>query len=238
METEKRSCPVWRAVVRALVLVASTRLGGSFLLLPATLDAQGITGGLAGRVDDVAGRPVPGARILVPALGVATTSDAQGAYLLSSLPVGRLAVRVDYPTGPVLDVTDVPVHPDLVGRLNFRLETGAGGAGLRVVAVPASGELLDPTSRVTLSGDVLRNLPVDDIRQALRTEAGVVETDAGAGPLVRGGRRGRPWCSSTTSRCGSPRGGRSRSGPVPTRSRRSRCSTGRSPSRLATPSPA
>jgi hypothetical protein len=190
METEKRSCPVWRAVVRALVLVASTRLGGSFLLLPTTLDAQGITGGLAGRVDDVAGRPVPGARILVPALGVATTSDAQGAYLLSSLPVGRLAVRVDYPTGPVLDVTDVPVHPDLVGRLNFRLETGAGGAGLRVVAVPASGELLDPTSRVTLSGDVLRNLPVDDIRQALRTEAGVVETDAGAGPLVRGGQAG------------------------------------------------
>lgn len=190
MQTEKRSYPVLHSVVRGLVLMARTMPALGLLMLPAALAAQGITGSLAGRVDDTAGRPVSDARVLVPALGVTAASDARGDYLLSGLPVGVLTVRVEYPAGPTLDVADVRVHPDLTGRLDFRLQTGAGGVGLRVVAVQASGTLRDPTSRVMLSGDVLRELPVDDIRQALRTEAGVVETDASAGPLVRGGQSG------------------------------------------------
>jgi hypothetical protein len=168
-------------------------------------------------------------------LRVESRSDARGSYLLPDLPVGVHVVRVEYPAGPSLEVADVRVHADLTGRLDFRFETGMGGEP-RVVAVPAPRAASGPTSRVTLSGDLLRVLPVDDIRSALRTEVGVVETDAGDGPCVRAEVARRPY-SSTTFRSGLRPGARSRSGPAPTRSRKAPSSPARSPSRSGTRSP-
>jgi hypothetical protein len=158
------------------------------LVLPITLAAQGIVGALVGHVTDQDGRPVAGVRVSVAALHLEAQTDVRGDYYLADLPLGTQLVGVVYSEGVGLAVA-VQVHAGASGRLDFRLESRPGG-GVRTVAVRGPDGMLDPTSRATLSGDVLRALPVDDIRDALRTEAGVVETDAAAGPVVRGGRAG------------------------------------------------
>jgi hypothetical protein len=169
-----------RGVVEAAFLLIP------IMLSPIPLQGQGVVGALSGHIADEGGRPVAGAALAVPALGISVRSDVRGTYILQDLPVGMLRVRVEVPGGPTLDVPEVRIHADLTSRLDFRLEAG----GSRVVAIPGRAELLDPTSRATLTGEVLRGLPVDDIRSALRTEVGVVETDAGGGPIVRGGGSG------------------------------------------------
>ncbi len=171
---------------RARFVVMRGAVVAAFLMFPITLEGQGIVGALAGRVTDEGGRPVAGVAIAVPALGFSVRSDARGSYVLPDLPVGTHDVRVEAPGGLALDVAEVRVHADLATRLDFRIEAG----GSRIVAVPGRSELLDPTSRVTLTGEALRALPVDDIRGALRTAVGVVETDDGDGPIVRAGRSG------------------------------------------------
>ena len=174
--------PAWSSAVWRVAAAVG------LLLAPTGLVAQGIVGSLAGRVTDTNGRPVADAQVAVLALRLAVRSDARGGYVLPDIPVGTYVVRVEYPDRSTLDVSDVRVHADLTGLVDFRLESGTGGP--RVVAVRGPDEMVDPASRVTLSADMLRALPVDDIRSALRTEVGVVETDAGDGPIVRAGRSG------------------------------------------------
>ena len=58
------------------------------LLLPQVLLAQ--TGTLAGTVRDAQQRPVPFASVAVPAAGLGTTADAQGAFRVANVPAGQV----------------------------------------------------------------------------------------------------------------------------------------------------
>ena len=154
-------------------------------LCPAVATAQGTTGEVAGLVVDAAGRPVPMAGIAVPSLGIEVVTDADGRFFLTGLPVGVHLVRLSITGGPQL-TAELRVSAD--ARTRVELRSGAGAADDRTLRVTYAP--LPLTSGATLSGDQLRALPVDDVREALRGETGVVETDAAAGPVVRGSRPG------------------------------------------------
>jgi hypothetical protein len=147
-------------------------------LVPGTAGAQGTTGELAGRVVDRAGRAVPGARIALPAVGIDVTSDDEGRFLLADIPVGRHELLLSAGGASVGTVT-VRVSADRRAQLELRLGDRPGDP------VVARTTLVPLASGSVVTGDELRALPADDVREVLRSESGVVETDAPAGPALR-----------------------------------------------------
>jgi len=167
--------------VRAIVLAATCVV----LVPPATAQGQGTTGELAGYVVMADGRPAALARVSLSALGIETVADTLGWFHLAGLPVGSHAVRISTTSGASAAV-EVRVSAERRTLITLRVGDLAGGAtppDLEDRSIPL-------TSSVTVTGEALRGLPVDDVREALRSEVGLVETDRTAGPVLRGARPG------------------------------------------------
>ena len=62
------------------VLVVALAAGGAF---------GGTTGKLTGRVSDEQGNPLPGANVVLERTRLGGTTDAEGIYLMLSVPPGR-----------------------------------------------------------------------------------------------------------------------------------------------------
>jgi hypothetical protein len=123
------------------------------------------------------------ARVAVPAMRISVAADADGRFALGELPVGTHVVQVTLGDGRA-QAAGVRVSAERRDRVELRAAAGPGDS-LRVWYAPPLA-----TSGSAVGGEALRALPADDVREALRVEAGVVETDDAAGPVVRGGRPG------------------------------------------------
>lgn len=57
--------------------------------------APALAGDLAGTVRDSVAQPVAGAQVVIPALGLSTTTDADGAYRFEGLAAGEYSIAVE-----------------------------------------------------------------------------------------------------------------------------------------------
>ncbi len=147
------------------------------------------TGKIAGVVTDkTTGEAIPFANIFVEGTSLGAASDIDGNYVIINLSPGLYRV-----TGSVVGyqkqtVTDVRVNVDFTTRLNFQLSTGA----IDLPAIVVQGErnplirqdLTNPT--VAITEESIQELPVDQISDVIRLQAGVVVGDDGE-LHVRGG---------------------------------------------------
>ena len=78
-----------------MIRFASLAAAAFSLLAPAISHA----GDLGGTVRDAAANPVAGARVSLPALEIAVTTDAQGAYRFEGLEAGEHSIAVELPGG-------------------------------------------------------------------------------------------------------------------------------------------
>lgn len=113
-----------------------------------TIPAQTIVGRIAGTVTDAAGATVPGAKILITneatAITREATTDPNGFYVVTNLPVGNYRVSVEAQGFKKSAKTGYDLGAD--GRLtvDFKLEPGAVTETVEVVA--STGETVNSTS--------------------------------------------------------------------------------------------
>jgi len=148
----------------------------------------GITGKIVGRVFDVTtGEALPGVNVLVEGTTMGAATDADGYFLILSVPPGLYNVTARMMGYRDVTKTDARIEADLTRTLEFPLESEA--IAVRGVTVRAKRPLIkkDVTTSVSIiSAADMEATPVNTIEGVVGRQAGIV-TQAGY-QYVRGGR--------------------------------------------------
>ena len=150
----------------------------------------GTTGKIAGRVmDATTGDPLIGANVVIKGTPLGASSDLNGNFVVLNIPPGAYTVTVSIIGYRTVQYENVRVNVDLTTQLAPTLQPTA--VELAAVVVTAERKLVikDMTSSLsTISADQIESLPVQNLQQVLRLNAGIIESD---GRLhMRGGRPG------------------------------------------------
>jgi outer membrane receptor for ferrienterochelin and colicin len=153
--------------------------------------AQGTTGKIEGSVNDPNGQPVAGAQVLILGTSLGATTNDAGYYFINNVPAGVYTLRAQFIGFSPNEVRNVRVLADQTITVNFdirrALELGA-------ITVTEQQNPIVPRDQVAtksiVTGQLINDMPVDNIRDVLSLQAGVVESGKGAGLSIRGGRPG------------------------------------------------
>jgi outer membrane receptor for ferrienterochelin and colicin len=162
------------------------------LLFVAPLAAQQTTGKIEGTVSDQAGAPIANAQVFVVGTSFGAVTNDKGYYFVNNVPVGTYSLRAQFIGFAPSEVTSVHVLGGQTITENIKMQSSA--VVLTGITVTAAANPIVPRDQVTskgiVAGDLVENLPVDDVRAILSLTPGVVESGAGAGVSIRGGRPG------------------------------------------------
>jgi hypothetical protein len=160
------------------------------LLGAGQLVAQTSTGKVEGTVRDQAGAPLAGAQVIIVGSAFTATTNESGYYFINNVPAGVMTLRGQYIGYAPAEVRNVRVFAGQTMTVDMTLEQRAieiGGVTITVEANP-----LVPRDQVTtkpiVAGDLIDDLPADNVAQVLALQPGVVA--GGRGLTVRGGRPG------------------------------------------------
>lgn len=149
----------------------------------------GTTGKISGTVTDKeSGEAIPFANVRVEETQLGAAADIDGNYTILNVPPGLHTVTASVVGYQKLSVTDVRVNVDFTTRLNFQLSQGS----IDLPSIVVQGErnplirqdLTNPT--VAITAEKIQELPVDQISDVIRLQAGVVVGDDGE-LHIRGG---------------------------------------------------
>lgn len=147
------------------------------------------TGKIAGRVvDKTTGEPLPFANVYIASINAGSASDIDGYYTILNVRPGVYEVTASIVGYKKVTVTDVRVNVDFTTRVNFELEMG--NVELDVITVQGERnplirqDLTNPT--VAITSETINELPVDNISDVIKLQAGVVTGNDGA-IHIRGG---------------------------------------------------
>jgi hypothetical protein len=170
---------------RVLLAVAALAVGAQALW------AQGTTGKVEGTVSDPSGQPVAGAQVLVRGTALGAVTNSAGYYFINNVPAGTYTMMAVYIGFQPNEVRNVRVLADQTLTVNFNLQSAIE---LGAITVTVSQNPIVPRDQVAtktiLSGNLVQDLPVDNLRQVLALVPGVVESGRSAGVSIRGGRAG------------------------------------------------
>lgn len=156
------------------------------LLLSTAAMADRISGTIT---DEETGEPLFGANVFVVETGQGASTNADGEYIILSVPPGRYTLRVSYIGYETRRIEELRVESELGARLDIELRPADGIEGEEVV-VTADNPLIrkeETATRQSISGDEIKELPVQNFAEVLSLNSGVVE--AGRRSFnVRGGR--------------------------------------------------
>ncbi len=155
------------------------------LLLLLTYAAwAGNTGKIAGKVTDAAtGQPLPSVNVMLVGTTMGATTDPDGNFFILNIPVGTYSVRASILGYGTKAVTNVRIMADMTTTLDFSLSTE--DIQMRDVVVTAERPAIQQDKTATkhiIDEDAISALPVDDFREIVQLQAGVV------GSHFRGGR--------------------------------------------------
>ncbi|PYO38707.1 MAG: hypothetical protein DMD29_12405, partial [Gemmatimonadetes bacterium] len=175
---------------RFLVTVAAAAIAVTLATAAAT--AQQTTGKVEGTVTDQQGAPIPNAQVFIVGTSFGTVTDAKGYYFLNNVPVGTYTIRSQFIGYAPTEVRDARV---LGGQtLTFNIKMSSSAVQVTGITVTAAANPIVPRDQVTSKSIVdqktVNNLPIDDVRNVITLQAGVVESGSGAGVSIRGGRPG------------------------------------------------
>ena len=157
-----------------------------FLALYLALAAPADTSALTGRVLDPAGRPVPGATVIVDGpMGVrTTTTDAEGRFRFDGLAEARYRVLVDAP-GFAAPARTIRTGAELA-PLDLHLRVAPYPEAVVVAAAPVPRPLSEsPASTSVVAAADLKARQLENVADALRTTPGfAVGRNGGRGALT------------------------------------------------------
>jgi TonB-linked SusC/RagA family outer membrane protein len=162
----------------------------TLLATPSLVAAQGATGTVTGVVSDSSGTPVPGVRVSVDGVSLATSSGQSGRYTLSNVPAGTQTVRARL-LGFRAQTAQATVVAGQTATVNLRL--AAAPAELERIVV-STGYGQQTKANVTgasevVAGEEITKRPVANITKGLQGfMPGVTVQDFGGRPGSDGAR--------------------------------------------------
>ncbi|HEX2960688.1 MAG TPA: TonB-dependent receptor [Ignavibacteriales bacterium] len=147
------------------------------------------TGKIMGKVQDKAtGEAVPFANVVLEGTSLGAATDADGNFVVLNIPPGLYSVTASYIGYQKTTVKDVRVNVGFTTRLEIGLSSGEITLGAVVVQGERNPlirqDLTNPT--VAITSESIQVLPVDNITDVIKLQAGVVTGDDGS-IHVRGG---------------------------------------------------
>jgi hypothetical protein len=158
----------------------------------AVLSQDAMTGSLTGLVFDAATKePLPGANVIVVGTTYGASTNLEGEFVITGVPVGTYAIQASVIGFAPLVRTDVVVSPVKPVQLAFGLvETAIELGEITVRAAFFQKQPDKPVSLQTQSYEEIRRLPggLEDVVRAVSILPGVAQAQAGRNDLiVRGG---------------------------------------------------
>ena len=159
-----------------------------YLINPSITYSQS-TGKIMGKVSDVStDEGIPFANVLINGTTIGAASDVEGNFVVLNIPPGTYNVTASYIGFQKVTVKDVTVNVGFTTSLDFKLSPGE----VTLEAIIVQGDrnplirqdLTNPT--VAITSESLEILPVDNISDVIKLQAGVVTGDDGS-IHVRGG---------------------------------------------------
>jgi outer membrane receptor protein involved in Fe transport len=148
----------------------------------------GTTGKVVGKITDIAtGEPLISANVVIKGTSLGAVSDLDGNYIILNIPPGVYSVGVSIIGYQRVQFDGVQVNIDLTTTIDAALKAEA--VELETVVITAERKLVikDMTSSLsTTTADQIQNLPVTNVQQVLRLNAGITESDGRL--YIRGGR--------------------------------------------------
>ena len=179
---------------RGLVIAALIAALGSLLVTPASAQQSapaapsGGSGRITGKVVD-GKEPVAFAQVIILGSRQGTQTDENGVFVLPGIPVGSHQVQV-MAIGYDKLVQTVQVNAGQTATVNFTVGAAKITKTVEEIVVTAEKRIdtKSSTTKQTISAEKLREIPVDNLSQAIAVKAGIV---AQGGELhFRGGRGG------------------------------------------------
>lgn len=151
----------------------------------------GVTGKIKGKVTDKnSGDPLIGANILIEGNSLGAATDIDGNYFIINIPPGTYNVRYSFIGYESVVVTGVQVFTDKTSIQNVELALESFQTEELVVSGVRDVVEKDRTNTAAyISGDQIKDLPVQEVSEVLQLQTGVVK-DAGGTLHIRGGRGG------------------------------------------------
>ncbi len=154
--------------------------------------AQQTSGKLEGTVTDQAGGPLANAQVIVVGTSFGSVTDAKGYYFINNLPVGSYTLRAQFIGYAPTEVQNVRILGGQTITQNVKLSPSA--VVVTGVTVTTAANPLVPRDEVAsksiISGEAINSLPMDDVRNIIAVQPGVVESGAALGVSIRGSRPG------------------------------------------------
>lgn len=152
--------------------------------------SAGTTGKISGKLIDKATKePLVSASIILIGTSLGTTSDVEGHYTILNISPGVYSLSVSFVGYRKVQIDNVRVNTDLTTTIDLELEPEA--VEMESVLISAERPLVTKdmtSSRATITAEQIQSLPVDNVAQVLRLNAGIVMS---AGQItIRGGRTG------------------------------------------------
>ncbi|MAT58631.1 MAG: hypothetical protein CMF23_11735 [Ignavibacteriae bacterium] len=144
--------------------------------------SAGTTGKIAGTVKDKdTGEGLPLANVFINGTDLGAATDFEGNFTILNVPPGVYSVTASVVGYQKITITDVRVNVDFTTRLEFELPSGS----VELEAIVVQGErnplirqdLTNPT--VAITSETIQELPVDQISDVIRLQAGVTVGDDG-----------------------------------------------------------
>lgn len=150
----------------------------------------GQTGKITGKVTDAeTGSPLPGVNVIFEGTTMGAATDLEGDYIVLNVPPGTYTLKASMMGYSVNRVTDVRVSIDRTTTIGFQLSATVMEFGEEIV-VTAEVPLVqrDLTSSLsTVSSAEIAAMPVEEFKEVLELQAGIVEGSDGE-IHIRGGR--------------------------------------------------
>jgi hypothetical protein len=175
---------------RFLVLGAGFAIALAIVTTP--LAAQQTSGKIEGTVTDQAGVPIANAQVFVVGTSYGAVTNDKGYYFINNVPVGTYNIRAQFIGYAPAELRGVRVQGGQTATADLKMQSSA--VVLTGVTVTAAANPIVPRDQVAsksiVSGDLVGSLPMDDVRNIIAVQPGVVESGASAGLSIRGGRPG------------------------------------------------
>jgi hypothetical protein len=165
-------------------------VGVVVLLFTAFVAAQ--TGQIAGVVRDASGGALPGVLVEVSSPQLiervrSTTTDANGRYQITSLPVGTYAVKMSLSGFSTHTQQSVRITSDFTATVDVTLKVGGAETTVTVAAEPPVVDVVNARQQTVFLGEDVANLPTTrDIPSLLLLVPGITTTEGQRG-TVNGG---------------------------------------------------
>ncbi|NIV92984.1 TonB-dependent receptor [candidate division KSB1 bacterium] len=162
----------------------------TLILFTAAFLYGGTTGKVAGRITDAeTGEGLPGANVQLEGTTLGAATDLNGNYTILNVPPGVYTVNISFIGYQNVRVSEVRVNVDLTTRVDQALKPSA----VEMAAVEVVGER-NPLIRedltntlVAVTAEQIDALPIEQIRDVITLQAGIVEDNEGD-LHIRGGR--------------------------------------------------